>query len=839
MPTSPRPDSEPRPDAGVPTARPRRRAWGRLLALAGLLSLLSLLFHAWVYGRRDLSPLFDGLESLRARTEDLARRARTFDGEGALAELGPSALNGFVWRLDERLSECTAERGKGAPSLDPKPLLSIEFEPGEALTLVSESGTSTVENGVLRTLAGPGDVLVTSGEFQVDPDAVAQLELRVKHARGTKLSLGWSSGGEAENREVLSLLPVQGEFYDYRIHTETLFQDTSFPFVANDTAVGGARAPIRKLMIEPTDVAGDLVEIDRLRLISKRSKYAESTHDAGWHRAAGELRKVVFANTPLSITAKVSLPAEPLWLTAGLAVLESGDPVRFKVSVREAAAEKTLFEQSVSAPHAWSDVRLDVSEWGGREVEFRFEALSTGGNVAFWSNPTIHGAPREQFHVLLLLEDALRGDHLSSAGHSRSTTPHKDALAAEGVQFLRCYSQESKTRMSVPSMMTSLLPTATGVWNFQEVLHDDYLTLAEVLRSQGFETAAFLQNPNAGAGAGLHQGFSESIELERGVPRAADAFAAAKQWIERHPQRNLFLYVHVLDPHSPYDPPPPFDAWAREELGVGTRVKAMEYYDPPWDPEPTAESRRARYDGEIAYNDACFGQFWSWYTGVGMKDRTLFVNVSDHGEFLGERGMWDHHPPGFEPVLHVPLVLHLPPRLSGGPRGAPGRRTIDVPVQLLDVAPTILDVLGIDRGPLLQQGDSLLGLMRGEEAEAWAARPVVSDEVIDRPDKSDERSLASVFYRDLQLINSANFSSKRPLPHQAYARAFDLRGGGIEAPPEWDLAWDPVFRWRLGRAVAALQRAGSNVWFGITSGVGGSMDYDPETIERLKALGYL
>jgi hypothetical protein len=386
MPTSPRPDSEPRPDAGVPTARPRRRAWGRLLALAGLLSLLSLLFHAWVYGRRDSRPCSTGWRACgRARRTWRGARARsTAKGpwpnwperpERVRLAPGRAAL-----RMHRRARQGRSLPGPEAAALDrvrtrrgPDPGVGIRHQHGGERRAADPGGAG----GRARHLGR-----VPGGSRRRGPTGVG-----VKHARGTKLSLGWSSGGEAENREVLSLLPVQGEFYDYRIHTETLFQDTSFPFVANDTAVGGARAPIRKLMIEPTDVAGDLVEIDRLRLISKRSKYAESTHDAGWHRAAGELRKVVFANTPLSITAKVSLPAEPLWLTAGLAVLESGDPVRFKVSVREAAAEKTLFEQSVSAPHAWSDVRLDVSEWGGREVEFRFEAPEHGGQRGLLEQP--------------------------------------------------------------------------------------------------------------------------------------------------------------------------------------------------------------------------------------------------------------------------------------------------------------------------------------------------------------------------------------------------------------------------------------------------------------------
>ena len=128
--------------------------------------------------------------------------------------------------------------------------------------------------------------------------------------------------------------------------------------------------------------------------------------------------------------------------------------------------------------------------------------------LALWSNPRIRSAPKDRLNVVVILEDALRADYLSTYGYERDTSPNKTAvMAKQGVVFEHAFSQATKTRPSVPSIFTGLYPTATGVWHFSDVLSERYLTLAEIMSNQGFVTASFIQNGNAGVYAGLHQGF--------------------------------------------------------------------------------------------------------------------------------------------------------------------------------------------------------------------------------------------------------------------------------------------------------------------------------------------
>jgi choline-sulfatase len=128
-------------------------------------------------------------------------------------------------------------------------------------------------------------------------------------------------------------------------------------------------------------------------------------------------------------------------------------------------------------------------------------------------------------------------------------------MRARGVQFDWAFSQATKTRPSVPALMTSLYPTATGVWHRSDMLSERHLTLAEIMRSQGFVTASFLQNGNAGPYAGLHQGFSELYD-ERIMGNASEEIFGERvfSWLEDHRDQNFFLYLHPLDPHAPYDP---------------------------------------------------------------------------------------------------------------------------------------------------------------------------------------------------------------------------------------------------------------------------------------------
>lgn len=214
--------------------------------------------------------------------------------------------------------------------------------------------------------------------------------------------------------------------------------------------------------------------------------------------------------------------------------------------------------------------------------------------------------------------------------------------------FLHVISQLPKTRISVPSYMTALLPITTRVWRRSDILSNEYLTIAEIMRCQRFVTAAFIQNGNAGPWAGLHQGISflfnegalgDSIEEIIG-----DILFT---WIEKHKGRYFFLYMHILDLHGIYNPPSPFDRWYHEDRSNKTPVEEKFYIDPYWIESPPLEGCCFLYDGEILHNDSLLSDIINHLNDFEIFTNSFVVFTSDHGVYLGEHGFWDHHPPGY------------------------------------------------------------------------------------------------------------------------------------------------------------------------------------------------
>ena len=157
------------------------------------------------------------------------------------------------------------------------------------------------------------------------------------------------------------------------------------------------------------------------------------------------------------------------------------------------------------------------------------------------------------------------------------------------------------------------------------------------MRSQGFLTASFIQNTNAGPAAGLHQGFGQLFHIRGAAEGYGKLFF---DWLQELHDRNFFAYVHVLDPHGVYDPPADFRGWY-EELAPGrTPVERDDLeHDPAWVETPTLEGRRALYDGEIRANDHHFERLLEELERLELLKDTLVIFLADHGEHLGERGL--------------------------------------------------------------------------------------------------------------------------------------------------------------------------------------------------------
>jgi len=305
------------------------------------------------------------------------------------------------------------------------------------------------------------------------------------------------------------------------------------------------------------------------------------------------------------------------------------------------------------------------------------------------------GAPGERLNILLVTLDTTRCDRLGCYGYTRPTTPHIDSLAARGVLFERAVAPTPLTLPSHTTILTGLDPFEHGIRNNGTfVLDQSFTTLAEILAKEGWATGATLGAIPVDSRFGLDQGFEsydDRFDYRTGSPtaltsqrRAAEITDRALASIDAFGTAPFFHWAHYFDPHVPYDPPGEFK----------TR------FEHP-------------YDGEIAYMDAEIGRLVTQLGERGLLDSTWIVLVGDHGEALGSHGESTHGSLIYGATQQVPCIIVPPSRWAELPSDATHGATISTVVRLKDVAPTILDGLGVDRAAFRGSGSSLLPLVAG------------------------------------------------------------------------------------------------------------------------------
>jgi choline-sulfatase len=281
--------------------------------------------------------------------------------------------------------------------------------------------------------------------------------------------------------------------------------------------------------------------------------------------------------------------------------------------------------------------------------------------------------PPAHHDVFLITIDTLRADHVHCYGYPADQTPALDKLAAEGTRFANAFTPSPITNASHTTILTGLVPSAHGVTNFGERLDPSHPTLASLLKDAGYQTAAFIGAvvlDSKSLAPGLDHGFDfydnfpsakkVSSRWGRVERRGKDVVAHAEKWLDQHATGPRFVWIHLYDPHDPYDPPPPY---------------AQKYRDKP-------------YDGEIAYADSAVADFVAYLKLHGAYDRSLVVVVGDHGEGLGDHGEETHGIFLYDSTTHVPLIVKLPGQRKAG-------STIEVQTSTTDILPTVLDVLNV------------------------------------------------------------------------------------------------------------------------------------------------
>ena len=288
------------------------------------------------------------------------------------------------------------------------------------------------------------------------------------------------------------------------------------------------------------------------------------------------------------------------------------------------------------------------------------------------------------FNVLVITVDTIRADHVGAYGYSDVETPAMDALAREGVLFTRAYSPTPLTLPAHTSIFSGTYPLNHGVRdNGGYIVPDELTTMAEIFEDQGYDTAAFIAAYVLDSRWGLNQGFdtyfddfdlSDQRFISMGAVQrpANEVIDATVAWLNEARQGPFFLWVHLYDPHAPYDPPEPY----------------MSRY------------AGARYDGEIAFTDSQIDRLLTTLEARGLGDNTFIVLAGDHGESLGEHGEVQHGFFIYEGATHVPLIFRVPIEGFGGIE----RSEV---VSLVDIMPTVLEMCGLE-SPDHVQGASLV-----------------------------------------------------------------------------------------------------------------------------------
>jgi choline-sulfatase len=278
---------------------------------------------------------------------------------------------------------------------------------------------------------------------------------------------------------------------------------------------------------------------------------------------------------------------------------------------------------------------------------------------------------RSPMPIILISVDTLRADHLSCYGYKGPATVKIDRIATGGTTFLQVNSQVPLTLPSHVSLLTSAYPFANGIEDNGERLAPNAVTLARVLKSHGYRTAAFVGGFVLDRRFGLDQGFDvydgpSNLHQQPGkdpgeIKRFGESVTrAATQWLDGNADHPFFMFVHLYDLHTPYELPP-----SERGRGLG-------------------------YDAELGYMDKVLGKFWDDLEQRGLLRRALVVFTSDHGESLHDHGESTHGYFVYQSTLRVPLILHWPSKLSSF------ATRIEEPVSLLDVAPTLLQIVGVE-----------------------------------------------------------------------------------------------------------------------------------------------
>jgi arylsulfatase len=460
------------------------------------------------------------------------------------------------------------------------------------------------------------------------------------------------------------------------------------------------------------------------------------------------------------------------------------------------------------------------------------------------TDPVVLGAGEPLPNVVFIMIDTLRADRLGVLGSDLGLTPAIDAMAQEGVLFERASAAAPWTQPSIASVFTGRYPAAHKAGDYRgardasaksipaiPTLAGEFRTLAEHLGDAGYETAGFVSNQFVAARFGFGQGFGHYDTTFAANETAGSVInAAALAWLDDRKQASpFFLYLHYMDPHSPYTDDPRFldPSLDRLEEGEPDRFRLLtskqfeslgHHIDQirwPGGIERHSllvnylEYWQARYDAGVEQIDSYLGELRSDLVDRALWDDAYVIVASDHGEAFQEHGFWDHGHTVHEVELHVPFILRWPGKLTAG-------RRVRQEVSLVDLLPTLLDQLRLDL-PRGLQGGSLVPLLEGARLDE---RPIFGEHVRVGPEQKAVRS------GRWKLIEALPIGSKPEL--YDLARDPGETNNLAERDPDRVLELRRMIEAHLESSAEMHPQAESPL-----------VPLTTDDIERLKALGYL
>lgn len=664
------------------------------------------------------------------------------------------------------------------PDLEPPSPISLAF--GEADV---EEGTHPTDAEVLHDIAGlqVADGRIsgrTTGERSALHVAVPEdveledvlhaVEVRIQVSAGSELSLAFSGGPELPEDFVQEQIVDNPDGFPIVSPIVPGDEARTYTLDTSQTMMGALPlSALRQLVIRPTDVADAEFTIESIRIVSRREYLLGVPSGVSWQGLAEIYRETLVTRTPERVDIEVELPSRP-YLDLALGMIEPG-VATFRVSLAEGEDETELVRRTLTTADRWEPFTVELSEWAGRTVTLRLQgSAENDGTLLYWGAPAIRQqrdttvaarasearaalgeTERPPHGVLFILADTLRRDRLPWYGGPRDNAPNLARIAEQGSVFTRNVSQGTWTKVSVPSILTSLYPSTHGIYDIPHRLPSSVTTLAEGLREAGYSTYATSSVPFTGKLTNLHQGIEVLHEagsvndLPHSSAKTARTYVdRLLPWLDEHAEQPFFVFLHVFDPHSPLRPYAPWDTLYTdpgENEEQEARAEAVQEHIEDdhmrGDVMPTREELAAAevdaeafvdteldwYDGSIRGMDAEIGRVLERLETLGVADDTLIVFMSDHGEEFLEHGRHFHGWNAYGEMINVPLMFWWPGVV-------PALRSDEV-VQSIDVMPTVLDLARVPV-PEQAQGQSLLPLLASPESPSrlgWTPRPAFAE----------------------------------------------------------------------------------------------------------------